>query len=171
MRKQLAIKQKELDSAAMESKLFRETLESMKKLNGQLQDEMSINQKTGERLLALRKSLLDCLAALKHHTDALTGTLSCLSCLEFLKCGPGTGMPLPLTLLCGHSICAKCFRTHSDPKSAESLVFCEECKIETKNKSLRESKVVGDLCSAFGKILLCVDDLRQAAVAQSGTAK
>jgi hypothetical protein len=65
---------------------------------------------------------------------------------------------MPLTLLCGHSICSKCFRTHSDPKSADSLVFCEECKIETKNKSLRESKVVGDICSGFSKIMAGLDD-------------
>ena len=68
---------------------------------------------------------------------------------------------MPLTLLCGHSICAKCFNTHSDPKSADSLVFCEECKSETKNKVLRESKVIGDLCSNFYKIFATVEELRQ----------
>jgi hypothetical protein len=132
----------------------------MKKLNSQLQEEMGIHQKNAEKLIGLRKALLDSLAVLKHHTEQVSGTLSCLSCLEFLKCGPGSGMPMPLTLLCGHSICNKCFRTHSDPKSADSLVFCEECKIETKNKSLRESKVVGDICSGFGKIMGTLDELR-----------
>jgi len=67
---------------------------------------------------------------------------------------------MPLTLLCGHSICNKCFRTHSDPKSQDSLVFCEECKVETKNKSLRESKVVGDLCSGFAKVMQTIEGLR-----------
>lgn len=121
---------------------------------------MLIHSRNAEKLLALRKALLDTLAALKHHTENVSGTLSCLSCLEYLKCGPGSGMPMPLTLLCGHSICSKCFRTHSDPKSADSLVFCEECKIETKNKSLRESKVVGDICSGFSKIMAGLEDLR-----------
>jgi hypothetical protein len=73
---------------------------------------------------------------------------------------------MPLTLLCGHSICAKCFRTHSDPKSAESLVFCEECKIETKNKALKESKVVGDLCSSFGKVMTVIEELRNITITQ-----
>ena len=86
--------------------------------------------------------------------------------MAFLKCGPGTGVAMPLTLLCGHSICAKCFKTHSDPKSPESLVFCEECKIETKNKSLRESKVIGDICGGFGKIMSALDALREAAVSK-----
>ena len=63
-------------------------------------------------------------------TATLDSTLSCLSCLEFLVD--------PLTLICGHSICKKCFSTHSDPNSKDSLVFCEECKIETKNKVLKE---------------------------------
>ena len=31
---------------------------------------------------------------------------------------------------------------HSDPTSRDSIVFCEECKIETRNKELVESKVV-----------------------------
>ncbi len=118
---------------------------------------MDIHKAGAEKLVQLRKILLDSLAALKHHTDQVSGTLSCLSCLEFLKCGPGSGMPMPLTLLCGHSICSKCFKTHSDPKSPDSLVFCEECKIETKNKALKESKVIGDICGGFGKIRTALD--------------
>jgi len=62
-------------------------------------------------------------------TADLDSTLSCLSCLEYLES--------PLTLHCGHSICNKCYTTHSDPKSKDSLVFCEECKIETKNRDLK----------------------------------
>ena len=65
----------------------------------------------------------------KKPASELEGTLSCLSCLEYLKD--------PLTLICGHSICMKCFKTHSDPNAKDSAVFCEECKIETKNKVLK----------------------------------
>jgi len=36
---------------------------------------------------------------------------------------------------------------HSDPKSQDSLVFCEECKIETKNKNLRNSLLVSQIVS------------------------
>ena len=39
-----------------------------------------------------------------------------------------------ITLICGHSICKCCFEKHSDPKSKESLVYCEDCQQETKNK-------------------------------------
>ena len=68
--------------------------------------------------------------------------MSCLSCLEYLKD--------PLTLVCGHSICRKCFETHSDPNSKDSLVFCEECKIETKNKVLKEQLVMRTICETYG---------------------
>ena len=74
--------------------------------------------------------------------EQLDSTLSCLSCLEYLKD--------PLTLNCGHSICRKCFTTHSDPSSKESLVFCEECKIETKNKMLKEQLVMRIICDKYG---------------------
>lgn len=129
---------------------------------------MSIHHANAEKLKQLQKLVLDQMGMLKKHVDSVSGTLSCLSCLEFLKCGPGTGVPMPLTLLCGHSICAKCFKTHSDPKSPDSLVFCEECKIETKNKALRESKVIGDACSGFGGIVKALDDLRAGAIAIQG---
>ena len=82
-------------------------------------------------------------------------TLSCLSCLEFLK------EPKPLTLVCGHSICKKCFSQHSDPKSADSLVFCEECKIETKNKQLRDSLVMQTLCAKFSGQRSCLDSMEK----------
>ena len=54
---------------------------------------------------------------LKSYAD-IESNLSCLSCLEFLED--------PLMLICGHSICLKCFKTHSDPNSKDSIVFCEE---------------------------------------------
>jgi hypothetical protein len=62
----------------------------------------------------------------KEDSFLIERSLSCLSCLNFVD--------NPLTLLCGHSICKKCFEFHSDPSSKESLVFCEDCKLETKNK-------------------------------------
>lgn len=84
---------------------------------------------------------MDSIQKLKKSHESINTTLSCLSCLEYLQ--------EPLTLICGHSICVKCFNTHSDPKSKDSLVFCEECKIETKNKNLRESKVIKTICDKF----------------------
>lgn len=56
-----------------------------------------------------------------------------------------------MTLKCGHSICKTCFNKHSDPNSKDSLVFCEECKLETKNKDMNpNSKFVTDLCKGVG---------------------
>ena len=52
--------------------------------------------------------------------------LSCLSCSRLVSD--------PLMLSCGHSICPSCLTKHSDPKSKDSIVFCEDCKLETKNK-------------------------------------
>lgn len=93
-------------------------------------------------------------------------TLSCLSCLEFLgdRSDPGGmnkirgvfdssvidefGAPA-ITLVCGHSICKSCFAEHSDPQSKDSLVFCEDCKIETKNKNLRELKTIRNICDNY----------------------
>jgi hypothetical protein len=86
-------------------------------------------------------------------TADLDSTLSCLSCLEFLK--------QPQTLLCGHSICRKCFETHSDPKSKDSLVFCEECKIETKNKMLKEQQVMTLICDRYGTLRENVGKIRE----------
>ena len=73
----------------------------------------------------------------------LDNALSCLSCLNLLD--------QPLTLNCGHSICKKCFEQHSDPKSKESIVFCEDCKMETKNKSLKELKTIKNKQEMMGK--------------------
>jgi hypothetical protein len=52
-----------------------------------------------------------------------------------------------LTLSCGHSICKECFEIHSDPKSKDSLVFCEDCKSETKNRNLKELKTIRNISS------------------------
>jgi hypothetical protein len=36
--------------------------------------------------------------------------------------------------------------------------------VETKNRSLRESKVVGDICSGFTKVIATLDELRSQAI-------
>ena len=43
----------------------------------------------------------------------------------------------------------QCFNQHSDPNSQDSLVFCEECKIESKNSQLRDSQVMKILTQKF----------------------
>lgn len=91
-------------------------------------------------------------------------TLSCLSCLQLIGEMPNEknkqrgvfdssmidteGSPA-LTLTCGHSICKTCFETHSDPKSKDSLVFCEDCHQETKNRNLKELKTFRNLCQSW----------------------
>lgn len=49
---------------------------------------------------------------------------------------------------------------HSDPKSKDSLVFCEECKIETKNKNLKESKVIVTICDKFSFTRQCIEEVK-----------
>lgn len=93
-------------------------------------EEMKKYQQVNEDLERIKKEIIRILQKNRKNVETLDGTLSCLSCLEYLKD--------PLTLVCGHSICRTCFNTHSDPGSKDSLVFCEECKIETKNKLLKE---------------------------------
>ena len=97
------------------------------------------------------------MARLKKGWEPMETTLSCLRCLEYLS-------GEPLTLVCGHSICRKCFTTHSDPKSQDSLVFCEECKIETKNKNLKESKVIITISDRFAFIKNIVDDISKTVI-------
>jgi len=92
--------------------------------------EMKKYQDINDDLERIKKEIIRILQKNRKNVETLDGTLSCLSCLEYLKD--------PLTLVCGHSICRNCFNTHSDPSSKDSLVFCEECKIETKNKLLKE---------------------------------
>ena len=71
----------------------------------------------------------------------IENTLGCLSCLNLLH--------NPLTLACGHSICKSCFEEHSDPRSKDSLVFCEDCKLETKNKNLKELKTIKRITDSY----------------------
>ena len=54
-----------------------------------------------------------------------------------------------ITLTCGHSICKSCFAEHSDPTSKDSLVFCEDCRIETKNRNLKELKTIRNICDNY----------------------
>jgi len=77
-------------------------------------------QQVKERVTSLNEKL-------KVNFGPIESTLSCLSCLSFLS------EPNPCTLICGHAICRTCFNEHSVPTSAESVILCEECKIETKN--------------------------------------
>lgn len=105
---------------------MKELQEKLGKAQGELREAKDQMAKDAQ----LKKKIHSILQKNQKNADDLNSTLSCLSCLEFLK--------EPLTLTCGHSICRTCFQTHSDPNSKDSLVFCEECKIETKNKVLKE---------------------------------
>lgn len=96
-----------------------------------------------DRLTKVTTGLQSIYEKMKVGMQPIEQTLSCLSCLEYLS------EPNPHTLICGHSICNKCFNQHSDPNSQDSLVFCEECKVETKNKQLRDSKVMKILTQKF----------------------
>ena len=105
-------------------------MKEMQERYGKAQGELREAQDQIDKDAKIRKKIQVILQKNQKNADDLNSTLSCLSCLEYLK--------EPLTLTCGHSICRKCFETHSDPNSKDSLVFCEECKIETKNKVLKE---------------------------------
>lgn len=119
--------QKSLASSQAErDKLFSE--------NEKLKSQLESTQKKLDDLAHFKEAILTILKKILKCYEPITSNLSCLSCLAFLE--------NPLMLICGHSICMKCFNAHSDPNSKDSIVFCEECKIETKNKELMESKVI-----------------------------
>ncbi|CDW71255.1 viral a-type inclusion protein [Stylonychia lemnae] len=145
-------KDKEQDALYQELKQFKDQIEQMMKKQTTLERDLQANQKQAERLVIVKKGIMDAIAKMKKSFESIDTTLSCLSCLEFLND--------PLTLVCGHSICQKCFNTHSDPKSKDSLVFCEECKIETKNKNLRESKVIKTICDKFLFTKGCIEEVK-----------
>ena len=109
--------------------------EKAEKLNIELQSKLQASEQ-------VKKEIKRHLDKNGKNVEALDSTLSCLSCLEYLKD--------PLTLNCGHSICNKCFTTHSDPNSKDSLVFCEECKVETKNKMIKDQLVMRIICDKYG---------------------
>lgn len=97
-----------------------------------------------DNLSAKVKALLSIFEKFVMQMKPVESVLSCLSCVTFIE-------EPPMTLTCGHSICITCFTKHSDPNSKDSLVFCEECKLETKNKNMRkDSKFVFDLCKGVG---------------------
>ena len=95
--------------------------------------------------------------------DPIYSNLSCLSWLEFLQS--------PLMLIWGHSIWMNWFNQHSDPKSKDSIVFCEECKIETKNKELMESKVIEVFWEKFSTSKKFINDILNLAVQFSQNVK
>lgn len=101
-------------------------------------------KQANDKLTQFKNGILAAFDKFKMSQQQIESCLSCLSCLEFLK-------EPALNLVCGHSICNNCFTKHSDPKSKDSLVFCEECKIETKNKQLKDSKFVNTLCAKFNQ--------------------
>lgn len=65
-----------------------------------------------------------------------------------------------MTLVCGHNICKACFSEHSDIKSKDSLVFCEDCKVSTKNKNLKELKTIRNICSSYMEIRKALNELK-----------
>ena len=98
----------------------------------------------------MKKGLMVSIGKMLIGLENIESTLSCLSCLSFLDD--------PLMLTCGHSICRACFTTHSDPKSRDSIVFCEECKLETKNKDLHPSQVIKILCTKYAYVKQCHEE-------------
>ena len=102
-------------------------------------------------------------------------TLSCLSCLTFVgdlstdknhvkgvyvsedMDEEGTNC---ITLTCGHSICKSCFEMHSDPTSKDSLVFCEDCQSQTKNRNLRELRTFRQLCKSWKVLRNSAESMR-----------
>ena len=103
-----------------------------------LERETNDANKRAVALITMKNGLGTCVGKMLGGIENIEATLSCLSCLNFLE--------EPLMLVCGHSICKTCFKMHSDPSSKDSLVFCEECKLETKNRDLSETKVIRELC-------------------------
>mmetsp|Transcript_32132 Transcript_32132/g.28478 ORF Transcript_32132/g.28478 Transcript_32132/m.28478 type:complete len:143 (-) Transcript_32132:46-474(-) len=108
--------------------------DSLGRIKNKLEEKISIFEKQMSDFNTFKDTLIVTAKKMLKHFEPVESNLSCLSCLEFLED--------PLMLICGHSICLKCFKTHSDPNSKDSIVFCEECKVETKNKELMESKVI-----------------------------
>ena len=104
------------------------------RVNNKLEEKVSFMEKQHSDFNTFKDTIVITTKKIIKNYEPIESNLSCLSCLEFLED--------PLMLICGHSICLKCFKTHSDPQSKDSIVFCEECKVETKNKELMESKVI-----------------------------
>lgn len=71
----------------------------MQKKQSILEKELMANQKQADKLVTIKKGIVDAIAKMKKSFESIDTTLSCLSCLEYLN--------NPLTLVCGHSICQK----------------------------------------------------------------
>ena len=92
----------------------KEIRESEEILTGQLaktEVKVRTEQIKNDKLTEVTDGIKSMHEKMKVGFQPVESTLSCLSCLEYLI------EPEPLTLVCGHSICAKCFNQHSDPNS------------------------------------------------------
>jgi chromosome segregation ATPase len=85
------------------------------RVNTKLEDEMMRLKKTHNDFHTFKDTIVLTAKKILKSYELIDSNLSCLSCLEFLED--------PLMLICGHSICLKCFKTHSDPNSKDSIVF------------------------------------------------
>ena len=65
-----------------------------------LETTLKKEQARNDDLNRFRDVISSVLDRMKKPTESIESTLSCLSCLNFL------GEPKPMTLKCGHSICA-----------------------------------------------------------------
>ncbi|CDW91147.1 UNKNOWN [Stylonychia lemnae] len=102
--------------------------ELQNKIQNELENQSYLNNM---QLKDLRRNYVNDMSSLKKILDKIEIHISCLSCAKvYQDC---------LMLVCGHCICHDCISKHSDPKSKDSIVFCEECKIETKNRYLVKS--------------------------------
>jgi len=119
----------------------KDQISELERVNKGLNIEKESLEEKVKNFIAKNKDILSILQKITKCYEPMNSNLSWLSCLEVLE--------RPLMLIWGHSICMNCFNSHSDPKSKDSIVFCEECKIETKNKELMESKVIETLASKF----------------------
>ena len=127
----------------MKKKINEIDSEKQKALNDNttLKSQVDGYKKRVEDYNAFKEAVIVIIKKILKQYEPISSNLSCLSWLDFLQ--------NPLMLICGHSIWMKWFNAHSDPNSKDSIVFWEECKIETKNKELMESKVIEILCDKF----------------------
>jgi chromosome segregation ATPase len=85
------------------------------RVNTKLEDELMKLKKAHNDFHTFKDTIVLTTKKILKSYELIDSNLSCLSCLEFLED--------PLMLICGHSICLKCFKTHSDPNSKDSIVF------------------------------------------------
>eukprot|EP00353_Schmidingerella_taraikaensis_P001186 CAMPEP_0185597146 /NCGR_PEP_ID=MMETSP0434-20130131/81180_1 /TAXON_ID=626734 ORGANISM="Favella taraikaensis, Strain Fe Narragansett Bay" /NCGR_SAMPLE_ID=MMETSP0434 /ASSEMBLY_ACC=CAM_ASM_000379 /LENGTH=90 /DNA_ID=CAMNT_0028225789 /DNA_START=1390 /DNA_END=1662 /DNA_ORIENTATION=- len=85
---------------------MKEIREAEEVLNQQLENtdkKLKAEQDKNDRLSRVTTGLQSIYEKMKVGMQPIEQTLSCLSCLEYLA------EPNPHTLVCGHSICNKCF--------------------------------------------------------------